>query len=221
MKLKFLNVPLDLKAGALGDNGTFTGYGSMFGEVDSYREIVRKGAFAKSLKDWKGRGKMPAMLWQHDSKNPIGVWTSMIEDNIGLKVTGQLALDVPQGAAAYALLKMGAVDGLSIGYNATAWTDDKKTQTTTLDVIDLWEVSVVTFPAGPSARIDGVKSLVEHGKLPTLKEFEAALGELGFSNTQATAIAGKGLSYLIRQSESEGQKRELQMSEVLDLIKTT
>lgn len=202
MKLKFLNLPFTIKAADLAEDGTFSGYASVFGEIDSYGEIVKKGAFKASLKAWAKRKKLPPMLWQHDSRNPIGIFTKMEEDDTGLKVEGKIALDVPQGAAAYALLKMGAVDGLSIGYVATEWTTDSKSDTVTLDVIDLWEVSVVTFPAGASARIEGVKAIADWGKLPTMKEFEVALGELGFSNKDATIITSKGYRFLLAQSES-------------------
>jgi HK97 family phage prohead protease len=219
MKLKFLNQAIDLKDAEIQADGTFTGYASIWGEVDSYNEVVAKGAFAKSLKDYGKRGKMPNMLWQHRSDKPIGVWLAMIEDAKGLKVTGRLATETAQGAEAYALLKMGALDGLSIGYVATKWEEDVKTNVVTLTEINLWEVSLVTFPAGPSARIDGVKNALEHGKLPTLKDFEAFLrDEAGFSKTQAAAIAGKGLSHLLRQREADSQSRDLKLADLLAVI---
>lgn len=218
MKLKFLNLPFSLKAADLAEDGTFTGYASVFGEVDSYGEIVKKGAFKASLKAWAKRGKLPAMLWQHDSRQPIGIYTAMAEDDIGLKVSGKIALDVPQGQAAYALLKMGAVDGLSIGFVATEWTTDNKSSTVTLDVIDLWEVSIVTFPAGNSARIEGVKACAEYGKLPSMKEFEAALGELGFSNNRATIIASKGYRFLLEQGDPASTKRDVTLSDIRSLF---
>lgn len=218
MKMKFLNQALDLKEAQLQADGTFTGYGSVFGEVDSYNEQTKKGAFAKSLKNWTAKGKLPNMLWQHRSDQPIGIWTSMAEDAKGLKIDGQLALDTVKGAEAYALLKMGALDGLSIGYVATKWEEDTKTNVVTLTEIDLWEVSLVTFPANSSARIDGVKNMLEHGKLPSLKEFEEYLREAGFSRTEAAAVAGKGLSHLLRQREADGQNRELKLDDVLSVI---
>lgn len=218
MKMKFLNQALDLKDAQIQADGTFTGYGSIFGEVDSYGEVVAEGAFAKSLKTWAGKGKLPNMLWQHRSDQPIGIWTSMAEDAKGLKVTGQLALDTEKGAEAYALLKMGALDGLSIGYVATKWEEDTKTGIVTLTEINLWEVSLVTFPAGDGARIDGVKNMLEHGKLPSLKEFEEHLREAGFSKTQAAAIAGKGLSHLLRQREADDASRDLKLADILSVI---
>jgi hypothetical protein len=143
---------------------------------------------------------------------------TMTEDTKGLRVEGQLALGTPDGDTTYKLMKMDAVDGLSIGFVATEWTTDKKSDVVTLDVIDLWEVSVVTFPAGASARIDGVKTVAGYGKLPTLKEFEGILGELGFSNSQATAIASKGLAPLLREREVH-EKRELKLDDILSIIK--
>lgn len=218
MSMKHLDIAFDVKEAQVQADGTFTGYGSIFGEVDSYNEIVRKGAFAKSLKTWAKKGKMPSMLWQHRSSEPIGVWVTMEEDDKGLKVTGRLALDTRQGAEAYALLKMGALDGLSIGYAATKWEEDTKTNIVTLTEIELWEVSLVTFPAGPGARIDGVKNALRHGKLPSLKEFEEHLREAGFSKTEAAAIAGKGLSHLLRQREADGQNREVKLADILAVI---
>ena len=209
MKLKFLNLPLTVKAANLQDDGTFTGYLSVFGEVDCYGEVVQKGAFKASLKTWARRGKLPPLLWQHDSRQPIGVFTKMVEDDVGLAVEGKLALDVPQGQAAYSLLKMGAIDGLSIGFVATTWATDKKSDIVTLEVIDLWEGSLVTFPAGPSARVNGVKACAEYGKLPSLKDFETALGELGFSNRDATIITSKGYAHLLRLGEPGQQPTDV------------
>lgn len=218
MKMKFLNQALDLKDAEVQADGTFSGYASIWGEVDSYNEVVKKGAFAKSLKDYATRGKMPNLLWQHRSDKPIGIWLSMVEDAKGLKVTGRLALDTAQGAEAYALLKLGAIDGLSIGYVATKWEEDTKTNIVTLTEINLWEVSLVTFPAGPGARVDGVKNALEHGKLCSMKEFEMLLRDAGLSVKDAKTVAGHGYSYLLRQRDVDDQNRELKLADVLAVI---
>ena len=94
--------------------GIFTGYGSVFGVIDSYKEIVAPGAFVESLSVHKSKGTMPALLWQHRSGEPIGAFTSMEEDAIGLKVTGKIAMKTQRGSEAYELLKMGAISGLSL-----------------------------------------------------------------------------------------------------------
>jgi hypothetical protein len=101
---------------------------------------------------------MPAMLWQHDSRRPIGVWQRMREDGVGLQVAGRLALATRPGAEAYELLKLGAVSGLSIGYVAVASQIDERTRQRVLTDVDLWEVSLVTFPANPAARVTAVKA---------------------------------------------------------------
>lgn len=217
MKMKTLDVALDLKQADVQADGTFRGYGSVFGTVDSYNEIVAPGAFTKSLKSWGKRGSMPSLLWQHDATQPIGIYTSAAEDSRGLLLEGQLALDTVKGKEAYALLKMGALNGLSIGYVATEWTTNAKSGITTLDVIDLWEVSLVTFPANSDARIDVVKSALNSGTLPSLKDFEGFLREAGFSRTEAAAIAGKGLRHLLSQREAD-TPRNASLADLLSTI---
>lgn len=207
MKMKTRNFAFEVKS--LNDDGSFSGYGSMFGNVDSYNEIVAPGAFKASLKDWASKNALPSMLWQHDSAQPIGVYTSMKEDANGLMVEGQLLKnDVQKAAEAYALLKAKAISGLSIGFVTNKDEVDKKSGTRTLLDVDLWEVSLVTFPANTQARVDAVKAALIHGELPSLPDFEKFLREAGFSKTQATAIAGKGLSELLR-SESGDTNSEL------------
>src|SRR3712207_5134702 len=98
------------------DAGTFTGYASVFAVRDSYGDIVQPGAFAASLAAHEAAGTTPLLLWQHRVDAPIGTWTELREDAHGLRVTGRLVLDTPEGAKAYALLKAGALNGLSIGF---------------------------------------------------------------------------------------------------------
>ena len=105
----YLDVPFEVKA--VSDDGLFSGYGSVFGVLDSYKEVVAPGAFAESL-----QGRMPALLWQHRAGEPIGVYTAVREDAVGLYVEGKLALKTARGAEAYELLKMRALSGLSIGF---------------------------------------------------------------------------------------------------------
>lgn len=219
MKLsKYLTTRLEVKDSGLGQDGTFTGYASVFGEVDSYNEVVQKGAFAKSLEAYAAKGKMPKMLRGHDPNRIPGSWKAMNEDDVGLRVGGQLAMEVQDGKDAHHLLKMDALDGLSIGYVATKWEENKKSGVVTLTEIDLWEVSLVTFPAGPSARVDGVKSLIEDGKLVSMKECEEILRDAGLSRSQAKTVAGRGYSTLLRQCDADGHPRELNLDELLSVI---
>src|SRR4051812_11151498 len=145
------------------DDGQFTGYASRFGEQDLGRDIVQHGAFAKSL--MARPHTQIKMLRNHDPTEPIGIWTSLTEDHIGLKATGQLILGTKLGRETHTLLKAGALDGLSIGYRAKKDTYDRIKNVRSLEEIDLYEVSIVTFPMLPSATISRVKCNTETHRL--------------------------------------------------------
>lgn len=195
------------KADVVNDDGTFTGYGSVFGNVDSYREIVAPGAFAESLKAIKASGDPLPALWQHKSSEPIGGFDILEEDQRGLKVEGWLLKDqIARAAEAHVLMKRRVVKGLSIGYYVLEDSWNEKDRIRTLTKLDLQEISIVTFPANAEAQIDSVKSKLANGKLPSLPEFEDILREAGFSKTQATVIASRGLKELLSRSESGGEK---------------
>ncbi|MDE2363122.1 MAG: HK97 family phage prohead protease [Hyphomicrobiales bacterium] len=135
--------------------GVFEGYASLFGVADLGRDVVEKGAFAASLvKRGPSRVKM---LWQHDASEPIGAWLSIVEDARGLKVKGRLNLAVRRAREILALMRDGQVDGLSIGFRTEQATQDRKTGLRHLQKIDLWEISLVTFPMLPQARVTTVK----------------------------------------------------------------
>jgi uncharacterized protein len=188
-----------LQIKATGDDGTVEGYGSVFDVVDSYADTISKGAFAKSITSHKSAGTMPAMLWQHDSSVPIGVWTEMSEDKSGLVLKGKLAMDTVKGKEAHALLKMGALNGLSIGFMSKQWAYDQETDIRTLTEIDLWECSIVTFPANTKARVTGVKSTDE---ITTLKDAERVLRDSGFSKQDALAFVSR-VKTLSSRSDSD------------------
>lgn len=177
-----------LEIRAANDDGTLEGYGSVFGVRDNYDDVIASGAFAATLAAHKAAGTMPAMLWQHDPSEPIGVWTEMIEDAKGLRVKGQLALDTTRGKEAHALLKLGALNGLSIGFMSKQWAYDRDTEVRTLTEIDLWEVSLVTFPANEKARVTQVKGVDE---MSTPKDAEKALRDAGYSKSDATAFVSR------------------------------
>lgn len=188
---------LDLKA--TGDDGTVEGYGSVFGVRDSYDDVIAAGAFQASLAAHKKTGTMPAMLWQHDSGKPIGVWSEMVEDSKGLRIKGQLALDTVLGKEAHALLKMGALNGLSIGFVSKQWAYDRDTDIRTLTEIDLWEVSLVTFPANGAARVTNVKSVDD---MSAPKDAEQLLRDAGWSKSNATAFVSRVMKMGQQRSES-------------------
>ncbi len=183
------------------DAGVIEGYGSTFGgEPDSYGDVVVKGAYSDSIARHKREGTMPLMLWGHNAGElPIGDWTDMAEDSKGLWVKGQVDLDDPIGQRVHKALQRKSVRGLSIGYETIdSKTDPKRPGVRFLEKLELWEISPVNFPANRRATVTAVKNMVIGGELPTLPQFEDYLREAGFSKTQATAIAGKGLSHLLR-----------------------
>lgn len=205
---KQLDFPLAIKA--LSDAGTFEGYGSIYNVVDAYKEVVAPGAFADSLAAYKQAGRMPAMLWQHRQSEPIGVYTEVKEDAIGLFVRGQLALKTARGAEAHELMKMGALTGLSIGFVPRVDSYDRVTGITTLSVVDLYEISPVTFPANDPSRITSVKGLET---LTTLAECERYLRDAGgLSRAQATT--------LVARIKSIGQGEPEHADELLHHLKT-
>lgn len=184
---------------ATGDDGSIEGYGSVFGVKDSYDDIIASGAFKDSLAAHKSAGTMPAMLWQHEADEPIGIWTDMVEDEKGLRIKGKLALETVRGKEAHALLKMGALNGLSIGFMSKQWSYDRDTDVRTLTEIDLWEVSLVTFPANGKARITNVKAADE---MTAPKDAERILRDAGFSKQDATAFVSRVMRMGEQRSES-------------------
>ncbi len=128
------------------------GYASLFGVRDQGGDVVQKGAYAASLAALGAAGRRVKMLWQHDPAQPIGVWDEAREDATGLWVKGRILADVERGREAAALLAAGAIDGLSIGYRTLRAERDGKGQRL-LAELELWEVSLVTFPMLPEARV--------------------------------------------------------------------
>lgn len=196
MEIKRIVRPLEIKS--IDEKGVFTGYGSVFGNTDSYQDVVVKGAFTKSL-DETPAGKVK-MLWQHDTSQPIGVYEVIKEKEHGLFVTGRLLIDdVQQAKEAYALLKAGAVDGLSIGYT-TKESEIGKDGKRYLNELKLWEISIVTFPANELSIVNGVKSA---DQIITIRDFEKFLREAGFSKQKAKAISANGFKSVESQRDAD------------------
>jgi HK97 family phage prohead protease len=195
-------------------DGTFEGYGSIFGNIDSYGEKVVAGAFGESLAKHMREGTKPLMLWQHDPWSPIGVWEELAEDGKGLKGRGRLLKGVKAADEALILLKNGAVQGLSIGYREVETEPDGNIRL--LKKLDLLEISIVSFPANRRARVETVKSermeefarRLRDGDPMPVKEFEDVLREAGVPKAMAVQIASVGYAKAIR-SESEGVKANL------------
>lgn len=192
-------------ADAAADIMEFSGYGAVFGNVDSYGDVIEKGAFSAYLADVKtGKQHWPAMLMQHggwgvstDDYTPVGVYTDLVEDDFGLKLSGQLA-PTPRGSEAYALMKMQprpAISGLSIGYFAREEEYGGKSDpySRLIKKIDVIEVSIVTFPANDKARIGNVKSAYDFNE----REFEQFLRDsVGLSRKDAQTVISRGFRAL-------------------------
>jgi len=194
-----VDVPLEVKADS---DGRFEGYASVYGVVDRDGDRIVRGAFDASIKQ-----HMPALLWQHSPKDPIGRLDVVREDTKGLFVRGRLAME-GRGAEAYALLKMGALDGLSIGFVTKEASRDAATGVRTITRADLAEISLVTFPANSLARIEAVKAAhalpvtdtgagidaaIRSAPPADVRAFEHFLRDQGgFSRAQAKAIIAKG-----------------------------
>ena len=177
------------------DKGMFEGYASIFGNKDLGNDVIEKGAFMRSLRK-KGAKKIK-MLYQHDTKEPIGVFDKVMEDQNGLYVKGRLAMGTQKGKEVYELMKMGAIDGLSVGY----WVDakghhyDDKRKYRVLKEVDLMEISAVTFPMNPRARIQAVKSDM------TVREWEHKLREVGNLSHSESKVAASAVHKALSQRE--------------------
>lgn len=157
----------NLEVKSLDNAGRFAGYASVFNVVDNHKDIIQRGAFAETL---KGRVSQIKMLWQHQQDEPIGIFEKIFEDANGLYVEGRLLLDVARAKEAYALLKEGAISGLSIGYSPTRYRLHEKTGVRLLSAVELWEISLVTFPANEAAKITVVKQGIAPAELLSLAE---------------------------------------------------
>lgn len=198
-ELKHLTFETEIKSDA---QGVFTGYGSIFGNEDQGNDIMKKGAFTKSLT--KRPASKVKMLYQHKTDEPIGIFTDMYEDNKGLYVKGQLAMGTQKGREAYELLKMGALDGMSIGFKADPdkqGYNENKRGVRTLKEVDLMEISLVTFPMNESALIETVK-----GNAKNIREWEKILREAGGLSRTESKIGAKALSESLNQRDAEDKQ---------------
>lgn len=177
--------------------GVIEGYASAFGVKDAHGDLVQSGAFHDSLQN----NPPPSMLWSHDQSQPIGRWVAMTEDSKGLHVVGQLNMKTTAGTQAFEHINGGDIGGLSIGFTMHPDSFRLENGYRVLEKIDLREVSVVSIPSNPQARITSVKSLST--KPATLREFESALSSIGFSRREATNLAKKGWTALSDDSSDE------------------
>lgn len=217
----FQTAPLQLKFAASQAVGSFTGYASTFGgEPDAHGDVIAPGAFIESLAKHATAGTRPALLWQHDQTNPVGVWESFAEDDQGLLSAGRLTLDVPQAKAAHALAKDGAL-ALSIGYTIPPGGAVLVSGARLLKQIDLVEVSLVAVAANPNARIVSVKSAFDPSN-PNPRDFErAARDVLGLSAREAKRLMGGGWNGLVRDEQADNSAELAQIAAKLQNITAT
>ncbi len=193
--------PLEIRA--INSQGEFEGYASVFDVVDTYNTAMQPGCFRASLAAWSERKRLPPLLWQHKTDEPIGIYTDMREDAHGLKVKGQLLInDDPLAKRAYAHLKAGSINGLSIGFKRGVDSYDEQRDITLIHEIDLLEVSLVTFPSNESATITTVRDSSE-SELPSPRQLETILRDAGLSRRQAKAILSDGYKALSQRDADE------------------
>jgi len=190
-------------------NGTFSGLGAVFGNIDFGGDIIVRGAFDKTLADIEANNKTIPILWQHDPWTPIGVWESMKSVDEGLQVDGHLLIDhVQQAREAHSLMKAKAVSGLSIGFRIPAggqeWDDEQNVRV--IKEIDLHEVSIVTFPMNDEARIDAVKAAEM-----TQRQMERVLtNEAKLSRTVARQLMSGGFKAIHDMQDAEADVEEIE-----------
>ena len=151
MNKKFLYSPLSIKS--IEENGVFFGYASVFNIVDKQNDLILPGAFKENL----NRNKIK-LLWQHNPGEPIGSIIDICENDVGLYITAHLLLGIQKAKEAYLMLKTGVINGLSIGYIPIEYDVDHKSGARVLKQVELWEVSLVTFPANLAAQVINVKN---------------------------------------------------------------
>jgi HK97 family phage prohead protease len=191
----FIEVHSEIKANDTED-GTFEGYGSVFNNTDLGNDVIKTGAFTKSLAERGTRGVK--LLYQHKSDMPIGVFDEISEDSHGLRVKGRLALGTTAGRDAYELLKMGALDGLSIGFrvNPKEVSYDKRKGQRIIKEVDLMEISLVTFPMNPKATVRQVK-----GEEISIREWENGLRDAFNLSRSEAKVAAKAVNQAFTQRD--------------------
>ena len=188
-----VRVDCGLEIKSLDDDGYIEGLGAVFGNVDLGFDRLEQGAFTRTLR----KQKQVPMLWQHSDYEPIGVWEEMKETRDGLQVAGQLNLDTQKGREARALAKQGAISGLSIGYIPRDFEFEDEVRV--LKQVDLLEVSLVTFPMNPEARVSALKNMTRRELEVTLRE------ELGLSRSLASR-AGYALNKILSDEPDNGAR---------------
>jgi HK97 family phage prohead protease len=203
------------------DQGILSGILNAFGNKDYAGDITMKGAFTKSLLEIVKTGRDLVLLWQHDHSKPIGVWKNLRETERGLEGDAHLNLEVTQAKEAFALAKQGALSGFSIGYYVIEETYDVSAKANRLHEVSLLETSLVTFPCNDLSRTEGIKMKLKDNILPTVRELEANLKTLGYSNADAKFIVSKYMPDYVDPEEKarlDAEEKAVAEKAVADLI---
>lgn len=209
IEVKFAPDDVDAKT------GEFSGYGAVFGNIDSHGDVIEKGAFKASLREWRKKKAMPQMLIQHGyglsemSRVPVGVWGEMEEDDQGLKVSGRLInLDTERGRTIYGAMKEGALSGLSIGYRAVKFRYGQKIDEPyrTLLEVALDEVSIVGQPSNEKAQVGAIKSRLRDVSLTAedIRDLDAAFRTEELSQRDAKKAVSAFKKWLQRDAGAPG-----------------
>ena len=220
-----------LECKMLDKRGSFAGYGAAYENVDHGDDLIKQGAFSKSIAELTKEGIMPSMFWMHNQNTPVGEWSSVAEDRRGLKVAGGLWVDggiedrepTELAKMAYNVVRSKTAAGLSIGYQTVkySFTEISKRRVRVLEELKLGEISIVSFPMNPKAKITAVKSLLQEGTVADIRVFEEYLRDAGLSRSQAKALLADGYKALNPREADESELQSLieRINHVTQLLK--
>jgi HK97 family phage prohead protease len=210
-----LDMPCEFKEIEQDDDGSFEGYASVFNNKDLGNDVIRRGAFLESISERSPKGIK--LLYQHKSDEPIGVIDSLEEDSKGLKIKGRLAMGTQKGKEVFELMKMGALDSMSIGYRLKpdGYKYDPKDKRRIIKSVDLMEISLVTFPMNPKAKVTKVKLAQMN-----VREIEHYLRDAG-GMSMALAKQSANILYKSFNHQIEDQRDVVDSVEhLINIIKT-
>lgn len=204
--------------------GAFSGHGAVFGNIDLGNDVIKSGAFSKTLQEWAKKGQLPQLLWYHNNEEIIGEWTKMEEDDRGLYVEGKLWVNgesrIERAVQAYNVIKSNSVRGLSIGYRVKDQEIQENNDGTIVRIlkeIELFEVSIAPWSMNPQASVTGVKSMTDdEGRILSKRDVERVLRDAKLSRRQAKAFIAGGYEALIDDDKTRIESEDRDDSLVLE-----
>ncbi|PHS22009.1 MAG: HK97 family phage prohead protease [Robiginitomaculum sp.] len=208
MTIKNKELNFDIKQ--VSDEGHIEGYLNTFNFIDHVLDNTQPAAFKNSLKEIQESGRKLPMLYQHDQKQVLGVWEEIYEDDHGLYGKGKINTETTLGKEVLALVKQGAITGISIGYSVIKEKWDSLSKCNLLQELKLRETSLVTMPCNDQSRIEVVKTLLDHDELPSRRDIEKLFKDSGMTNKQAKTVAAKYMQ------EPEVIETEINLGEIVE-----